>query len=82
MVEQSLAAPKLGHVDEKGWAWNDRPGAGLTELFGAIETYIEVQREPHERIRLRVEDDTPLFDGIEGETLDGFWHRQEFTLEG
>jgi beta-galactosidase len=71
---------KLGHLDGKGWAWNDRPGAGLTDLFGAKETHIEVFRQPHDKITLRVEPDTPLFDGITTETIRGYWHRQEFTL--
>jgi beta-galactosidase len=55
-VEQGgtlIGCAKLGHVDEKAWVWNDRPGAGLTALFGALETYIEVQREPHDRVRLK-----------------------------
>jgi hypothetical protein len=71
---------KLGHVDERGWAWNDRPGAGLTTLFGAKETHIEVFREAHDRIILRVDYDSPLFAGIEANTIAGFWHRQEFEL--
>jgi hypothetical protein len=75
-----IGCAKLGHVDEKGWAWNDRPGAGLTSLFGAKETYIEVQREPHDRITLRVEADNQLFAGIETDRITGFWHRQEFEL--
>ncbi len=71
---------KLGHVDEKGWAWNDRPGAGLTTLFGAKETHIEVFRESHRKLTIQVEPGNPLFEGIEAETIQGYWHRQEFEL--
>lgn len=71
---------KLGHLDGRGWAWNDRPGAGLTALFGAKETHLEVFREPHRKITLQVESGNPLFEGISAETLNGFWHRQEFAL--
>ncbi len=71
---------KLGHLDEKGWAWNDRPGAGLTSLFGAKETHLEVFREPHPKITLKVEPSRPLFKEIETEVINGFWHRQEFAL--
>lgn len=71
---------KLGHLNARGWAWNDRPGAGLTALFGAKETHIEVFREPHEKIALQVEPGNPLFTGIEATTIAGFWHRQEFAL--
>lgn len=71
---------KLGHLDGRGWAWNDRPGAGLTALFGAKETHIEVCREPHKKITLQVEKGNPLFEGITAETLNGYWHRQEFAL--
>ena len=72
---------KLGHVDEKGWAWNDRPGGGMTDLFGAKETHLEVFREPHPKTTIRVEPGNPLFDGIDADTINGFWHRQEFKLE-
>jgi beta-galactosidase len=75
-----IAFAKLGHLDEKGWAWNDRPGAGLTDLFGAIETHIEVFREPHDKITLQVEQESPLFADITEKTIAGFWHRQEFDL--
>jgi|GEM_PF-488396 len=71
---------KLGHLDARGWAWNDRPGAGLTTLFGAKETHIEVYREPHSKIMLQVGPDSSLFAGIEAETIQGYWHRQEFEL--
>ncbi len=76
-----VGCAKLGHVDEKGWAWNDRPGAGLDRLFGARETHIEVFREPDEAIRLRVDPASPLFPGVEAETVQGYWHRQEFAIE-
>ncbi len=71
---------KLGHLDGRGWAWNDRPGAGLTALFGAQETHIEVFREPHQKITLQVEPGNPLFAGIDSTTINGYWHRQEFAL--
>ncbi|MCI0351002.1 MAG: beta-galactosidase trimerization domain-containing protein, partial [Acidobacteriales bacterium] len=71
---------KLGHLDERGWAWNDRPGAGLQALFGASETHIEVYREPHDKITLKVDAGNPLFERVESEALMGFWHRQEFDL--
>ncbi|MCB9457057.1 MAG: beta-galactosidase [Anaerolineaceae bacterium] len=76
-----IGCAKLGHVDERGWVWNDRPGAGLTALFGAKETYIEVQREPHDRITLVVNPENPLFAGIDAERIAGYWHREEFDLQ-
>jgi beta-galactosidase GanA len=76
----AVAFAKLGHLDEKGWAWNDRPGAGLTAPFGAKETHLEVFREPHFKITLQVERSNPLFNGIDAEVINGFWHRQEFAL--
>jgi beta-galactosidase len=76
-----IGCARLGHVDEKGWVWNDRPGAGLAALFGALEMYIEVQREPHDRIRLQVDPTSSLFAGISAESIDGFWHREEFALQ-
>jgi hypothetical protein len=82
-VEQGgtvIGCAKLGHLDERGWAWNDRPGAGLHELFGAKETHIEVYREPHEKITLAVETGNPLFERVESESILGYWHRQEFSL--
>ncbi len=77
-----IGLAKLGHLDEKGWAWNDRPGGGLTELFGARETHLEVLRDPDDVVGLdiRVEPGQPLFAGIETETLRGYWHRQTFAL--
>lgn len=75
-----IGCAKLGHLDECGWAWNDRPGAGLTALFGAKETHIEVFREPHEKITLQVEPNNPLFAGIDSSSIAGYWHRQEFAL--
>ncbi len=71
---------KLGHLDEKGWAWNDRPGAGLTALFGARETNIEVFREPDNAVTLQVKPDSPLFNGVTAETIQGYWHRQSLEL--
>ncbi len=82
-VEQGgtlIGFAKLGHLDGNGWAWNDRPGAGLTGLFGATETHIEVFREPHSKLRLKVEPGNPLFAGIATESINGFWHRQEFAI--
>jgi len=72
---------KLGHLDDKGWAWNDRPGAGLHELFGALETHIEVFKEPHDNITLKVDRESPLFEGIEADTINGYWHYQEWDLQ-
>lgn len=82
-VEQGgtvIGFAKLGHLDERGWAWNDRPGANLTDLFGARETHILVFREPDEALLIEVEPDNPLFAGIERETIQGYWHRQTFAL--
>jgi beta-galactosidase GanA len=71
---------KLGHLDDKGWAWNDRPGAGLTGLFGARETKLEVFREPDDALKIKVEPAEPLFENIANETILGYWHRQTFSL--
>lgn len=71
---------KLGHLDERGWAWNDRPGGGLDRLFGARETRLEVFREPHEKLRLAVDPASELFAGVEETRLEGYWHRQGFEL--
>lgn len=75
-----IAFAKLGHMDDRGWAWNDRPGGGLTTLFGARETAIEVFREPHEALDVRVVPDDPLFAGIEAHTVQGYWHRQSLEI--
>lgn len=75
-----VAFAKMGHLDERGWAWSDRPGAGLTSLFGARETHIEVFREPDEKLAIQVEKGNPLFDGIGVDSLPGCWHRQEWEL--
>jgi beta-galactosidase len=75
-----IGCAKLGHLDEQGWAWNDRPGAGLTSLFGAKETHLEVFREPHPKITLKVEPSKRLFNKIDAEVINGYWHRQEFAL--
>lgn len=82
-VEQGgtlIGFAKLGHLDERGWAWDDRPGAGLTSLFGARETHIEVFREPHDKTAIQVQPDSPLFAGITDKRLAGYWHRQEWEL--
>lgn len=71
---------KLAHLDAKGWAWNDRPGAGLTELFGAIETHLEVFEDETEPLLLKVDSEKPLFAGVEAATVKGYWHRQSFKL--
>ena len=71
---------KLVHVDEKGGAWNDRPGAGLTGLFGARETHIEVFEETDDALAIQVKPGNPLFADVVGETLEGYWHRQTFEL--
>ncbi len=76
-----IGCAKLGHVDGRAWVWNDRPGAGLTTLFGAKESHIEVFREPHHKITLQVERGNPLYAGIDSETITGCWHRQEFDLQ-
>lgn len=76
-----IGCAKLGHLNDRGWAWNDRPGAGLTALFGAKESHLEVFREPHRKLTLQVDAENPLFAGIEAEMLMGYWHRQEFALE-
>ncbi len=73
---------KLGHVDEKGWTWNDRPGAGLTELFGVHETNIEVFEDDATALTLKVDPASPLFAGIEARTIQGYWHRQSLSLAG
>ncbi len=100
---------KLGHLDEKGWSWNRRPGAGLTSLFGARETYIEVFDrmaraendapgsgmgmwgrptdevdefvESERALAVQVDPTSPLFEGIESDTVQGYWHRQTFELQ-
>ena len=100
---------KLGHLDEKGWSWNRRPGAGLTALFGARETSIEVFDrmgwaendapgsgmgmfgapvmhaevlvESEQSLAIAVEPGNPLFEGIDSETIQGYWHRQEFDIQ-
>lgn len=69
---------KLAHLDEKGWAWSDRPGAGLTDLFGARETRLEVVREADSATAIETEATNPLFAGIPTETVQGYWHRQTF----
>jgi beta-galactosidase len=82
-VEQGgtvIGFAKLGHLDEKGWAWNDRPGAGLTALFGARETNIEVFREPDTALTIEVNPNSPLFRDIAEETILGYWHRQSLEL--
>jgi beta-galactosidase len=76
----AIGFAKLGHLDEKGWAWNDRPGAGLTALFGARETRLEVYREPDDMLKIDVEQGSPLFDNVREETILGYWHRQSFDL--
>lgn len=75
-----IAFAKLGHLDEKGWAWNDRPGAGLDKLFGAVETHIEVFKEETEPLDIKVDPSSPLFAGVEAQTIKGYWHRQTFKL--
>ncbi len=77
-----IAFAKLGHVDEKGWVWNDRPGAGLTALFGVRETNIEVFNEPDEldTLDIQVDRDSPLFAGIQADVIRGYWHRQTLAL--
>jgi beta-galactosidase GanA len=77
-----LGFAKLGHVDEGGWAWNDRPGAALPALFGARETLIETFEEPDEALAIQVEAGNPLFAGVEADTVQGYWHRQTFDLSG
>ena len=71
---------KLAHLDEKGWAWNDRPGAGLDQLFGAVETHLEVFREYTESLDIEVDPSSPLFAGVQTKTIKGYWHRQTFQL--
>ncbi len=82
-VEQGgtlIGFAKLGHLDERGWAWNDRPGARLTKLFGARERQILVFREPDEAVNIKVEPEADLFTGINKDSLQGYWHRQTFDL--
>ena len=72
---------KLGHLDERGWAWSDRPGAGTHALFGARETALHVHKEPDDALRIAVERGSPLFDGVSGDTVLGHWHRQRVALQ-
>ncbi|MBI5291332.1 MAG: beta-galactosidase [Chloroflexi bacterium] len=62
-----IAFAKCAMLDDKGWSWNDRPGAGLAEVFGVMETSIERQ----DRIELRMNT---------GETLPGYWHKQNLVV--
>ena len=61
---------KCAMLDERGWYWNDRPGAGLTELFGVREQSIEVTDPQPYHLEL----DSHHYG------LTSFHHRQELQL--
>jgi beta-galactosidase len=72
----AVAFAKCGMLDQKSWLWHDRPG-GLTGLFGVRETGIAKSYS----VTLRPEPGTGVFAGISG-WLEGYWHRQDFALDG
>jgi hypothetical protein len=71
-----LAFAKVGMLDERGWYWDVRPGAGLDELFGVEEESIEVVHDP-------IAIDVPasaLLPGWKGGAAEGHWHHQRFLV--
>lgn len=61
---------KCAMLDERGWLWNDSPGAGLDELFGVNEKWIDVQQTP-----------VIIVDMPGGRTsVNGYHHRQDLVL--
>jgi beta-galactosidase GanA len=66
-----VAFAKNSMLDHKGWSHNDRPGAGLSEVFGVLETSIT---------KARAEDLRILMDN--GKLIQGFWHQQFLKVSG
>ncbi len=63
-----VAFAKSAMLDDKGWSWADRPGAGLSEVFGVLESTITRA----EGITMRVE--SGAFGNVQ--ELPGYWHKQ------
>jgi beta-galactosidase len=72
-----VAFGKFGMLDSRGWYWDDRPGAGLTDLFGVREKRIRVLDD----VALFPEASQPVFEGI-NTPLKGYWHQQDLTVLG
>ncbi len=66
---------KCAMLDGQSWYWHERPGAGLSELFGVRERLVQ----QIDTVALSPEPDTELFEGVDS-SLPGHWHRQDFDL--
>jgi beta-galactosidase GanA len=66
---------KCAMLDGRSWYWHQRPGAGLSELFGVRERLVQQS----DAVALSLEPATELFEGVDA-TLPGHWHRQDFDL--
>lgn len=63
-----VAFAKSAMLDDRGWSWADRPGAGLAEVFGVLESTIT--RAEHILLYAK--------EGIFGTVTEipGYWHKQ------
>jgi beta-galactosidase len=68
---------KCAMLDERSWYWHQRPGAGLSEVFGLEEIRIR----PEKNVAIKPSPDAELFKCVDG-AIKGYWHRQDFVLLG
>lgn len=66
-----VAFAKAAMLDDRGWSWSTRPGAGLDEVFGVVETRI-TRADP---VWLRAEGDSVG----EARDIPGYGHKQTLT---
>jgi beta-galactosidase len=69
-----LAFAKSAMLDDRGWYWNTRPGAGLDAVLGAEESSVEAVTETD--LDVQASDNLP---GWQPSRLQGRWHRQTFS---
>lgn len=65
-----VAFAKGAMLDHRGWSHNDRPGAGLAEVFGVLETHVRKAQQPDLLITM---DD--------GSNALGYWHQQFLKVQ-